>query len=131
MSVQSGIEPEIGNPAAVGEPEGQLPDTRQHPRVFNPPLHVSGIWGTVYDVSEGGICLVTTTPLQAGDQYELILTDCLVHFTKEIRAEVVWYRRGRAGLRWIDLAPDQLLWLDGAFACWDEEGPAMVVRMVS
>lgn len=94
-------------------------DRRRHDRLGNcPPLSVSGLPAAVYDVSRTGICLLVRAPLNAGEQYHLVLHDAIDQSALPMVAEVIWYRHGRAGLRWVDLSRDQDRWLFGRFEVW-------------
>jgi hypothetical protein len=94
---------------------------REHERITAPPLFVSGVWATVCDISQGGICLRLKERLEPGARYELILTDGLNSHTQEVGAEVVWCGGGRAGLRWVGLEPEQQRWLNQRFQAWLRE----------
>src|SRR5687768_17542354 len=81
--------------------QARLPEpvaSRRHARIPLPPVDVSPVWATVYDISAGGIGLNVTRLLQPGERYRLLLTDQLFRSTLVLTGEVVWCRSGRAGL---------------------------------
>jgi hypothetical protein len=97
-------------------------ERRRHPRLPNPPLEVNTEGRlAVQDISRGGICLAAGQPLAVGSCWELILTDGILFFTQTMAAEVVWYRAGVAGLRWLDLDERQQQWLEERFRQWERE----------
>ena len=108
-------------PAAAPAPQ-EVVEKRTYERLCTPPLYVSGVWADVYDISLGGICLRLKERLNVGDQFDLILTDGLYHFTMEARAEVIWSRASRSGLRWVGLDEAQQVWLSARFDNWRREG---------
>ena len=117
--------------AQLCEPEPLRVDERRvFARVEEPPLYASGLWATVHDVSVGGICLSLDTPVVPGAQYDLILTDGAAPYTAEIRAEVVWYRKDRAGLRWVDPSPEQQQWLVERFVEWEALEPGITIEPI-
>jgi hypothetical protein len=117
---------------ALGGQDGRRPavpeqdERRQHARLPDPPLFVSGLWATVSDVSTGGVCLALNDRVLPGERYELILTDGLFPFTIEMQAEVVWARPGRAGLRWVEVTAEQEVWLQERFHAWLKEQEFLV-----
>ena len=90
---------------------------REHPRIPEPPLYVSGL-GLVRDVSMGGISVFLEGSCRSGEQYDVVLTDAALFHTKSLKAEVVWASGRTAGLKWVDLSDDQLRWLKGRFSEW-------------
>lgn len=99
--------------------EEDYANRRVHPRITEPPLHVSGL-GVVRDVSMGGISVFLETSCRAGEQYEVILTDATSYYTKSLMAEVVWAAGRTAGLKWVDLDDEQRRWLAGRFNEWSK-----------
>jgi hypothetical protein len=97
-------------------------ERREYPRELAPPMQVCGECRNVVDVSLGGICLDLELPVAPGRRYGLILADTLLHHSKELQAEVVWYTGGRAGLQWVDLTDDQTAWLRERCEEWDRDG---------
>lgn len=96
-------------------------EQRRHARIPRPPLRVSGIWGWAHDISLGGLSLVTSEAIEPGHQYQIILVDTYHYTNQELRVEVVWIGEGRAGMRWVDLSPDQEVWLQSCFEAWTSE----------
>jgi len=109
-------------------PQEQDDNRREHARIMEPPVEVSGDWISVVDVSEGGICLRTNAPMRKGDRCELILTDGAVFYTQSLDAEVMWRAGDKIGLRWIDPNEDQQEWLRERCAIWKEETLSAQVR---
>lgn len=97
--------------------EEDYENRREHPRIPEPPLHVSGL-GLVRDVSMGGMSVFLEGPCRCGEKYEVILTDATVFHTKSLMAEVVWAAGRTAGLKWVDLSDDQKRWLAARFHEW-------------
>jgi hypothetical protein len=58
--------------------------------------------GVIVDVSPGGARIRFDTPLTAGDELNLVLTEL-----GQLGAQVVWQRHGEAGVRFL-LAPDEM-----------------------
>ncbi len=108
--------------AVLPAASGSEADNRREVRLPAPPLFVSGIWATVYDVSLGGACLLLDEELTAGTRYDLILTDGVYRYTVDIQAEVVWCSGGRAGLRWVNVTARQQAWLRDRSQAWLDEG---------
>jgi PilZ domain-containing protein len=106
-------------------------ERRQATRIITPPLAVSGQWNGVVDISEGGICLLTHKPLEAGERCFLILTDGWVFWTLELEAEVVWCRSDRVGLRWVNVLPEQEEWMQERFSAWQGTMNALLRRLPS
>ena len=89
---------------------------------------MSGPWLEVLDISEGGIRVVVGQPFTPGERFDLILTDGILFYTKEITAEVTWSRGGVAGLKWTDLTGDQEVWLRTRLQAWESELKAGISR---
>jgi len=113
MSTQNSERLEIE--ATVPARERRKSERREHPRLPSPPLDVGGLWARIYDISLGGICLILNAPLKVGDQYGLVLTDGMFQ-AQDIHSEVVWSHGSSAGLRWVDLSPEQENWLREQFS---------------
>lgn len=113
-----------GAPRAVAE-------RRQHPRLVNPPVHVSGPRVSINDLSLGGIHLVGAGPAEVGERMELILTDAETHYTETLEAEVMWRRRDAAGLRWVDLTERQTQWLEQRMATWTADPNQLLIRRLA
>lgn len=100
---------------------------REHPRYDSPPVAVDETRASVRNISVGGICLEALSagegaaPLRPGDRCTLALTDVLLHEDRELRAEVVWSRKGEVGLRWVALDDEQKLWLGKQSREWRED----------
>jgi hypothetical protein len=114
------MEPEKNGPADEPPPalEDDPSNRRVHPRVMGPPIDISGIWGTVIDISLTGIAVTVTTPIAVGTQLDLVLTDTRSLEQRWIPAEVMWSRRDRVGLQWVDLSAEDRHWLLERFALW-------------
>jgi hypothetical protein len=93
-------------------------ERRRFERVLCPPLHVSGLRATARDVSRGGIALTVEHPLPRGLRVRLTLRDAISRTTCELYAEVVACRGTRAGLRWLEVTPEQDLWLSQRVHIW-------------
>ncbi len=94
-------------------------DRRTEPRVGEcPPVRVFGLPAVVYDVSRHGISLLIEDGLTTGECRRLILQDTLDGSTQDLPAEVVWVRRGRAGLRWLEAEGQGAAWLAHRFQVW-------------
>jgi hypothetical protein len=83
----------------------------------NPPLTVLDRDAVVHDISRGGICLVAEG-LTPGTLMELAVRDDTDATELRADAEVVWLQDGKAGLRWLNLTPDQDQWLMTRFQLW-------------
>jgi hypothetical protein len=105
-------------------PENSGANRRQFPRIEEPPLHVSGVWATVDDVSCGGVCLKVPQPVARGSRLPLILTDAHMYFSQEVEAEVMWCSGPRAGLRFVNLTDDQQEWIEQRLLAWERDGGA-------
>ena len=116
----SAMEPRRSGGARAINPEWQdAAERRRSARRGNcPPLHVEGMAACVHDISRGGICLLMQQPVELGERYPLILVDALSHGSQNILGEVVWRSGDHAGLRWVDLTPDQDHWLLQRFQSW-------------
>lgn len=85
-------------------------DRRRHPRHrFIQPLTIKKPTGeahraTSFEISESGLSLATTVPLQVGEEVELELTPVAANATA--RAVVKHNQLTMYGLQFIDLAPD-------------------------
>ena len=113
------------------QPESRLPEgaeRRGEPRIPSQRLRMGGPWAAVLDLSLSGAGLIVETPLQPGARCELVLVEGLLKTRQQIRAEVVWCRGGRAGLRWIDLTDDQRRWLRDCFAAWPAVACAALLK---
>ena len=97
---------------------GEQSERRGSLRHGGPPLYVSGIRGTVHDVSRGGVCLVLEEPVEHGSRFSLVLRNALDDSTQEVEAEVVWHVGDCTGFRWVELTPEQDLWLLNCFQAW-------------
>src|SRR5262249_24465407 len=106
-------------------------EARKHPRIPEPPLHVSGERVTVLNISLGGIALLTGDPLEVGSRYELILTDAWHYFTNELCAEVVWCKANRAGLEGRGLSQEQQRWLEVRFEDWLNSPHSAILQIKS
>lgn len=101
-----------------GGPKPARTDRRSDLRLDCPPLRLTGLRATVYDVSRNGLCVHALVPVEHGQHYHLLLRDDLDSSTCEIDAEVVWHTEGRAGLRWVGLTNEQDRWLLRRFQAW-------------
>jgi hypothetical protein len=94
-------------------------ERRRSPRHADcPPLQVVGLKAIVHDVSRTGVCLVVEDLLETGTRLGLVLQDALNHSRQAFDAEVVWTMSGRAGLRWLNLTPEQDRWMFDRFRAW-------------
>ena len=89
---------------------------RLHPRLDDPPLDVVGGWTTVYNISLGGMCVVTSERFVADQRVRFTLRDRETEQVMDFRADVVWASElvsgiKRAGVRWVDLLRHEELWL--------------------
>jgi hypothetical protein len=102
-------------------------DTRQTPRFRWPFVFGASTHGAIYDISTGGVCLAAATPLSKGSAYTLVLTNGWRRDSQTLQARVLWWRKGRAGLEWVDLLPDQRRWLEECCRdCALEQAPICV-----
>lgn len=102
---------------------------RVFPRVEGrPPIIVSNIRANVADVSQSGIGLVVSGSLKRGDRVQIVVTDALIHVSQEVTGEVMWATATRAGLRWVDLTPDQEEWFRKRFSRWRATGELSMER---
>jgi hypothetical protein len=92
-------------------------ERREHRRVEEPAVGADERT-TVHNVSLGGICMSLETPVRQGDRLSLRLRARSSADGQEMRAEVVWSRRGRVGLRWVEQTPDQFFWLCQSLGFW-------------
>jgi len=100
---------------------GDLADRRNHRRVESEAPVAPGtpaVQVTILNVSLGGICVTLDQPAERGDRYRLVLLDSRTPGTLELRAEVAWSKRGRTGMKWLDVTPDQFLWLCERLGFW-------------
>ncbi len=97
---------------------GERPERRAASRHGGPPLIVTGIRGTVHDVSRGGICLVLEEPAECGSRHTLVLRNALDATSQRVEAEAVWHSGDCTGFRWVELTPEQDLWLLNCFRAW-------------
>jgi hypothetical protein len=79
---------------------------------------VTGIRGTVHDVSRGGVCMVVDEPVEWGVRYALVLRNAVDGSTQEVEAEAVWRSGDCTGFRWVELTPEQDRWLLNCFQAW-------------
>lgn len=102
-----------------GSPQAETgEDRRQEDRAGgSPPLTVLGLTAVVHDISRGGICLAGEG-LLPGNELDLALRDETDGTEMRARAEVVWLQDGKAGLRWLNLTPEQDQWLMMRFQLW-------------
>ncbi len=106
------------SPIPGGQAAEAEPDRRQERRADgNPPLTVLGRSAAVHDISRGGVCLVGEQ-LTPGSRIELGLRDQTDETEMHATAEVIWLQDGKAGLRWLDLTPEQDQWLMTRFQLW-------------
>jgi hypothetical protein len=97
----------------------ERPERRRNARLEDcPPLFISGLRGTVHDVSRAGISLVLEEPVAPGTRCRLVLRDALDLTTQEMEAEAIWCVGGRAGFRWVGLTREQDDWLLRHFQAW-------------
>lgn len=110
-----------GVDSGLSAAELEAAQRRVHPRIAAPAVVISGDWCSVQDISLGGICLHQKAPLEAGEIYTLVLTDLMLGDSVALEAEVVWYRSGRMGLRWVGLEESHKKWLGKHSDDWHEE----------
>ena len=110
-------------------PEKTGAERREHLRIPAPPVLVEGQWIGVYDIGVGGICLAQATPVERGARFDLTVTDGLVYNAQRLQAEVMWYSRGRVGLRWVDLTDDQRRWLEERSREWERATLSAQMRL--
>lgn len=103
-------------PKPGGDPPRE--ERRLHPRVSEPPLRMSGLFGIIRDVSQGGFRLETPDPVRVGDRFEVVALDQDALTNVEIETEVVWVRPGAAGFIWRPSSPHQEAWLKGRLRAW-------------
>jgi hypothetical protein len=114
--------PRSAGAEAVGE-------RREHPRRDNADSAASSYDVTVLNISLGGVCVALDRAVQRGERYTLVLADNRVTGTLELRAEVAWTKRGRTGLKWLDVSPEQFLWLCERLGFWWGPGHRFSVLM--
>lgn len=108
-----------------------IEERRIHPRLVNPPVHVSGPRVSINDVSLGGIHLIGAGPAEVGERMELILTDAETHYTETLEAEVMWRRRDAAGMRWVNLTERQTQWLEQRMDCWTADPNRLLIQRLA
>jgi hypothetical protein len=92
-----------------------MAEQRRETRVEDPPINIQGDWTTVYNLSLGGICIVSVEPLKVGWYRTFTLVDrsgsaCIL--SGQVRWTVlIGQGLTRAGLQWIDLDSDSRHWL--------------------
>jgi len=96
---------------------GAAQNARLFPRVFDPPL-VASEFGSVRDVSLGGLSVGLRQPASKGQVIEFILTDNDTYRTLVVQAEVMWASWRYAGLRFLELTDDQRDWLEERLPAW-------------
>lgn len=100
--------------------KGEIEDfrnLRSHKRVMEPPL-IASEFGSVRDISLGGLSVGLSKPAQAGQVIEFILTDNHTFHTIVVQAEVMWASWRYAGLRWKELSDEQQEWLAEHMEFW-------------
>lgn len=94
----------------AGPREAPISQERAHRRLSVPSLVVEAP-GAIRDISLGGISLDRVPARRVGERCRLKLTDIFQDECCEMDAEVVWFRHGRIGLRWVSLTCAQERWL--------------------
>lgn len=103
----------VASPARAGS------ERRRHPRLGGgPPLTIRGLHAAVEDVSRSGLRLLVAMSLREGERYQITLVDGLDGSSRSLEAEVIWYRPGHAGLRWVTLEVELDRWLEQRFRAW-------------
>ena len=92
-----------------------MAEQRREERVEDPPINIQDDWTTVYNLSLGGICIVSAEPLKVGWYRTFTLIDrfgsaCIL--SGQVRwTSMVGQGLTRAGLQWIDLDAEARAWL--------------------
>ncbi len=111
-------EPQLDRQAVAPECAGEARDERrEHRRIREEGVDVEGAL-VVHNISLGGVCLELPGEFEVGDRLTLRLGDRRSATSQVFRAEVMWARKGRAGVRWVEQTPDQFLWLCQALGFW-------------
>jgi hypothetical protein len=106
------------NPHLPTSTSDQFQNLRQHLRVMEPPL-IASEFGSVRDISMGGLSVGLSRSVTKGQVIEFILTDNHTFRTMVVQAEVMWASWRYAGLRWTALSDEQVEWLEQRVAEWD------------
>jgi hypothetical protein len=91
-------------------------EQRRQTRVEDPEINVEGDWAAVYNISIGGMCLVSTESVKVGWYRNFTLTDRRSGMSCEISGQVRWVTSvgqglTRAGIQWVNLDPEKYNWL--------------------
>jgi hypothetical protein len=93
-------------------------EQRQEVRLEDPPVNVDGAWTAVYNLSLGGMCIVSLGPLAIGTRRSFKLVDRRTGTSCNLFGQVAWTspvssELTRVGIQWIDLDAETRRWLAG------------------
>jgi hypothetical protein len=93
-----------------------MEEHRQEIRREDPPIDVDGVWTAVYNISPGGMCIVSLDPLQVGWERRFKLIDRRSGRTFSLVGEVMWtvpvsHELTRVGVQWVEVTPETRRWL--------------------
>ena len=91
-------------------------EQRQETRIEDPPIDVDGVWTAVYNISPGGMCIVSLDPMQVGWQRKFKLIDRRSGRTCTLVGQVMWtvpvsHELTRVGVQWVELDAARRDWL--------------------
>ena len=109
-----------------------MSEQRQEARIEDPTVNIDGSWSTVYNLSLGGMCIVSLGALQIGSQRSYTLVDRGSGSTCTLVGEVKWtssisQESTRAGIQWIDLSDRMRHWLKARIIA-SAQGPTGELR---
>jgi hypothetical protein len=93
-----------------------MAELRQETRLEDPPIDIDGIWTAVYNISPGGMCIVSLDPMQVGGQRRFKLIDRRSGRTCTLVGQVMWKEPvgnelTRVGVQWVELTAESRHWL--------------------
>ena len=93
-----------------------MSEQRQQTRLEDPPIEVDGVWTAVYNISPGGMCIVSLDPLQVGWRRKFRLMNRKSGRGCTLTGEIMWtvpvsHELTRVGVQWIEVTPEVRHWL--------------------
>jgi hypothetical protein len=94
-----------------------MSEQRQEFRLEDPPIELDGVWTAVYNISLGGMCIVSLDPLQVGLRRKFRLINRMSGKGCTLSGEVMWTvpvspELNRVGVRWIEVSAEVRQWLE-------------------
>jgi hypothetical protein len=93
-----------------------MSEQRQQYRLDDPPIEVDGVWSAVYNISSGGMCVVSLDPLQVGWKRKFRLMNRKTGRGCTLVGQVMWtvpvsHELTRVGIQWVEVEPYVRHWL--------------------